>query len=57
MAVKALLLSIVIVPLLLARWAAGGRDPRRGVRVTVAGALVFGALYVVALHFLYFRLQ
>lgn len=54
--VKALALSIVVVPLLLARWAAAARNARRAVRVTASASLVFGAFYVLALYFLYLRL-
>lgn len=56
MAARALIFSILIVPLLLARWAARSRNPRRGARLAALLALGFGAFYVLALHFLYFKL-
>ncbi len=53
---KALAISVLIVPLLIARQAVRLRDPRRGLRRTVLLAVAFNALYVLALIFFYFRL-
>jgi hypothetical protein len=54
---KLLAISILIVPLLLALRAARARDPRRGLRRTVSLNLAFGVAYVLAIIFLFFRLQ
>lgn len=48
--------SVLLVPVLIARWAAGGRDPRRGMRRTVVLTLAFNFVYVLSLVFLYYRL-
>lgn len=53
---KLLMLSVLVLPLLLAGGAARIRNPRRGLRITALAALLYGAAYVTALHFLYFRL-
>lgn len=53
---KLLLLSVLVVPLLVARHASTLRDPRRGARLTFVLALAFGFVYVVAVNFLYFKL-
>lgn len=53
---KLLAFSPVIVPLLVALWCARARRPRRGLRRALAVTMAFEAAYVVALHFLYFRL-
>jgi hypothetical protein len=53
---KLLAFSVLIVPLLIARRAAGMRDPRRGLRRTVVLTLVFSGVYVLAIMFLFFRL-
>ena len=54
---KLLAISILIVPLLFALRAARARDPRRGLRRTVSLNLAFGVAYVLAIIFLFFRLQ
>jgi hypothetical protein len=54
---KLLAISILVVPLLLALRAARARDPRRGLRRTVSFNLAFGVVYVLAIIFLYFRMQ
>lgn len=48
--------SALIVPLLIARWAAGARNARRGMRRTLILTLAFNFAYMVALVFVYFRL-
>jgi hypothetical protein len=48
--------SVLIVPLLIGYSQAGARNPRRGLRRTVAIALAFNLTYVIALVFLYYRL-
>lgn len=48
--------SALIVPLLIARWAAGARNARRGMRRTLVLTLAFNFAYMVALVFVYFRL-
>jgi hypothetical protein len=53
---KLLALSVVLVPLLIARSSARMRDPRRGLRRTVSLTLGFSFLYVLAMIFLFFRL-
>jgi hypothetical protein len=53
---KLLAFSPVIVPILVALWYARSRRPRRALRLTVAVTAAFDAAYIVALHFLYFRL-
>jgi hypothetical protein len=53
---KLLALSIVLIPLLIARSSARMRDPRRGVRRTVSLTLGFGVLYVLAMIYLFFKL-
>jgi hypothetical protein len=53
---KLLAFSPVVVPVFVALWCARGRRPRRGLRTTIAVTAAFGAAYVLALHFLYFRL-
>lgn len=53
---KLIALSVVLVPLLIARSSARMRDPRRGLRRTVSLTLGFTALYVLAMIYLFFRL-
>lgn len=53
---KLIALSVVLVPLLIARSSARLRDPRRGLRRTVSLTLAFSAVYVLAMIFLFFRL-
>lgn len=53
---KALLVSIVVVPLVVARRSAGLRNPRLGLRRTVISSFAFGAFYILALVYLYSRL-
>jgi hypothetical protein len=53
---KLLAFSPVVVPVLVALWYARARRPRRGLRATLALTAAFEAVYIVALHFLYFRL-
>lgn len=48
--------SILVVPLLIARYAAGFRSSRRGLRMTLAFSLLFGMAWVFSLYFLYFKL-
>jgi hypothetical protein len=52
-----IVISILIVPLLIARSSARIRNPHRGLRRTVSINLAYGAFYVLALIFLFFRLQ
>jgi hypothetical protein len=51
-----LAISILVVPLLFARYAAELRSARRGLRLTVVLALTFSAAWVFSLYFLYFKL-
>ena len=53
---KLLLGSVLIAPLLIARWAAGRRSSRRGLLWTLALAIAFNALYALSLVYLYFKL-
>jgi hypothetical protein len=53
---KLLALSVLFAPLLIAGQAAGMRNPRRGLRRTVILTLLFNALYVLGLVFLFYRL-
>jgi len=53
---KLLALSIVLIPLLIARSSARMRDARRGLRRTVSLTLGFSVLYVLAMIYLFFRL-
>jgi hypothetical protein len=48
--------SVLIAPLLIGYSQAGRRNPRRGLRRTVALTLIFNLTYVLALVFLYYRL-
>jgi hypothetical protein len=54
---KLLIGSILIVPLLIARYAAGLRDPRRGFHRAMILAVAFNTFYAFALIYLYFRLS
>lgn len=54
---KALLGSVLIVPLLIALSASTRRDPRRGVLQAISLTLGFLALWVLSVIYLYFRLQ
>ena len=53
---KFLLGSILLVPFLIARYGASFRNPRAGLRRTVAYSLGFFLWYVLAVIHLYFRL-
>lgn len=53
---KALLLSIVFVPVLLGMWAASARRARAGLRRLLAAVLVFDGLYALFLYYLYLRI-
>ena len=53
---KLIAVSILIVPLLIARSNARIRNPYRGLRRTVSITLAYGVLYVLAIIFLFFRL-
>lgn len=53
---KLLIGSVLIVPLLIARWAAGRRSSRRGLYWTLALAAAFNVFYVLSLVYLYFKL-
>jgi len=53
---KLLAFSPVVLPILVALWYARARGPRRGLRTTLVVTAAFEAAYIVALHFLYFRL-
>jgi hypothetical protein len=48
--------SILVVPLLIARYAAGWRRPHQGFRWTLVLGLAFHALYALCLIYLYFKL-
>jgi hypothetical protein len=49
--------SILIVPILIARYAAGLKNPRRGFYRAMILALAFNTFYAFALIYLYFRLS
>ena len=51
-----LLGSVLVVPLLLARWTAGLKSSRKGLRFTVFLGMVFNAVYVLSVVYLYFKL-
>ena len=52
---KLLLISIVIVPVLLAVHAGTSRSARRGLLQMLALVLVYDVLYVIMLYYLRFR--
>ena len=54
---KLLAMSALVVPLLIARWAAGMRKPRSGLYRAVILSLAFNFIYVLALVYVYFRLR
>jgi hypothetical protein len=54
---KLLAVSIVVVPLLIARHQAGRRNPRAAVRRTLQLVIAFNALWVLAMVYLFFRLH
>jgi len=51
-----LISSVMVVPLLIARWTATRRSSRLGLMLTLALALVFNVLYALSMVYLYFRL-
>jgi hypothetical protein len=51
-----LISSILVVPLLIARHAAGLRNPRRALRWVALAAIAFNVVYALSLVYLYFRL-
>ena len=53
---RALLLSIVFVPVLLGMHAAAGHRPRRGFRRLLASLLVFDVLYALFLYYMFLRM-
>jgi hypothetical protein len=54
---KAILASILLVPFLIARQAAGARRARAGHRRLVVFVVAFEMLYVFAVAYLYFRVS
>jgi len=54
---KLLAVSVLIVPLLMARQAAGLRDPRKGIRTALWLTIAFNSVYVLALIYVFFRLS
>lgn len=54
---KALLLSLVFVPLLLGMQAASARRARSGLVRLVLGVLAFDGLYALSLYYLYLRIR
>ncbi len=54
---KALLLSIVFVPVLLGMLAAGGSRPRRGLRRLVLAVLAFDLVDAAFLYYVYLRIR
>jgi hypothetical protein len=52
---KTVLISIVIVPVLLAMQAAGSRQARRGVLALLSLLLVYDVMYLVLLYYLRVR--
>ena len=53
---KALLLSVVFVPVLLGMWAASARRARGGLLRIVAAVLAFDGLYALLVYYLYLRI-
>jgi hypothetical protein len=53
---RALLLSIVFVPILLGMRAAGVRRPRHGLVRLLASIIAFDVLYALFLYYLYLRM-
>jgi hypothetical protein len=53
---KLLIGSVLIVPLLIARWAAARKSARRGFYWSLALAVAFNVLYAFSLVYLYFKL-
>jgi hypothetical protein len=52
---KSVLISVVIVPVLLAMQAAGSRSARRGVLVLLSLLLVYDVMYLALLYYLRVR--
>jgi len=53
---KALLLTIVFLPVLLGMWAAASRRAGRGLRRLVLAVLVFDAVYAAFLYYVFLRI-
>jgi hypothetical protein len=53
---KALLLTIVFVPVLLGVWAASSRRAGRGLRRLVLAVLAFDAVYAAFLYYIFLRI-
>lgn len=53
---KAILLSVVVVPVLLGLRAASDRRPRRGLVRLLTLVLLFDVLYAAALYYLYLKI-
>lgn len=53
---KALLLSIVFVPVLLGMWAASARRARSGLARLLAAMLAFDVLYAAFLYYVFLRI-
>jgi hypothetical protein len=54
---KALLLTIVFVPVLLGMWAASARRAGSGLRRLVLAVLAFDLVYAVFLYYLFLRIH
>jgi hypothetical protein len=54
---KALLLSVVFVPILLGMWAASARRARSGLVRLVAAVFLFDGVYALSLYYLYLRIR
>jgi hypothetical protein len=53
---KALLLSIVFVPVLLGMWAASARHARRGLLRLIVAVLAFDVVYAAFLYYVFLRI-
>lgn len=50
---KVLLISVLVATIALPSWAAGHRDPRRGLRRVIVGFCAFACFYVGGLILIY----